>query len=124
MSPFDWIKVLNEKSKAEFDSSYSPFIINKGLSFNDNNIFFANEMNSNYELASDIQFDFYFNIIPKNKKFSKWIKKEQTDENIQLIMEFFDINRLRATEYLNILPSSEIEKIKNKMIKGGRNAKK
>lgn len=126
MTPFEWIKHINEKTKAEFDSSYNSFLVNRGLSFSQDNIFFSNEMNNNYSLDADIQKDFYFYFIPKNKKFTKWIKKEigGNEELLELLMKHFRINRFRAEEFLQILSAEQIEIIKTKMGVGGTNGKK
>lgn len=125
MSPFDWIKKVNEKNGNSFDEghSYNAFIINRGLSFHQQTIHFANYLNEFNQLDKDLQFDFLYNIIPKGKRYYKWEKKEILDENVELFMEFYGVNRVKAMEYLDLLPEHEIETIKNKMNKGGKYAK-
>lgn len=120
MSPFDWIRAINEKDEVEYDSSYDPYIVNKGLSFNNQTLFWANEMNANYWLEKETQFNFFYIGIPKSKRYSKWIKKEKS-EDIELISEYFNINKMRAKEVASLMDESQISDIRIKIERrGGR----
>lgn len=123
MTPFDIINSINNKTKLDWDDvtekSYTPFMINRGLSFNMQTVLFANEMNQFPQLDKKMQYDFYFNGIPKGKRFDKWQKKLAVDDDVKLIMSFYDINIQRAEEYLKLLSSEQIDVIKQKMKQGG-----
>ena len=123
MTPFDIINSINNKTKLDWDDvtekSYTPFMINRGLSFNIQTVLFANEMNQFPQLDKKMQYDFYFNGIPKGKRFDKWQKKLAVDDDVKLIMSFYDINIQRAEEYLKLLSSEQIDVIKQKMKQGG-----
>ena len=89
MSPFEYIKAINEsKEDIMIDSisekKYSPFIVNRGLSFFMDTIFQINEMNRNYHLDSRLQFDYLLNSIRKKKRYSKWLKPEKLD-NLEIV---------------------------------------
>jgi len=124
MTPFDIINTINNKTKLEWDEvtekTYSPFIINRGLSFNMQTVLFANMMNQYPQLEKRMQYDFYFNGIPKGKRFDKWQKKLDAEKNVKLLQDFFDINIDRATEALKLLSNEQLDMIKQKMNKGGR----
>ena len=121
MTPFDWIKAINEKTPIEFDEGeYVPFVINKGLSFHQQTIFFANCMNEYYNLKPDQQFKFYVEAIPKGKRYSKWEKKQGKEEDVVILQEYFCINNRVAEQYLKLLSAEELEIIRTKMRKGGR----
>lgn len=109
-SPFDFVKLLSytkEKISHEtFDEhkhNYIPFIINRAFSYYLNLIFITNEMNLNsLFLEPKLQYDFYFNIIRKEKRYSKWHKKKNIEE-IKKISEKYKCNFLRAKEIFHIL---------------------
>ena len=122
---FDHIKHLNDKAKYTIESDldekeYQPFLVNKGLSFIKECVPYANVMNQFYTLDKIIQYDFYFYGIPKGKRYSKWIKKEEVSDNLKIISEYFGINKIKAQTYLNLLNADQIEMIKVLMNKGGR----
>ena len=51
LSPFDFIKSINEKTEnlmavsPDVEKDYIPFVVNRGLSFSADTILYANEMN-------------------------------------------------------------------------------
>lgn len=124
-SPFDYINTINNKTpQIEMDSvgmlDYNPFIINRGLSNNIQTVLFANEMNRYSFIPKNWQYDFYWYGVPKGKRFDKWAKKN-SDDDINSIKEYYHINRMRAEEYMKILTPEQIELIKQKLKKGGKN---
>lgn len=124
MSPFDLVNSINNKTAIEWDEvvakAYSPFIINRGLSFNLQTIMFANVMNRFPQLDKSMQYDFYFYGVPKGKRFDKWFKKIEASSSAQLVSDYYGINMSKAIEALNILSKEQLDVIKDKMNKGGR----
>jgi len=127
MNVFDIVNnlLLNKKpelkNEEEFDKLYNPYLINKALSFHMDTIMFANEMNRYPFLSKDMQYDFYFASIKPKKRYSKWFKKDETDQDkIDLISEYYNCNETRAKEYLKILKPEQIQFISKKLNKGGR----
>ena len=58
------------------EKSYSPFMVNRALSYHKDTVLYANEMNSYPNLDKKLQYDFYINIIRASKRpYSKWHKK-------------------------------------------------
>lgn len=100
---------------------YNAFIINRGLSNNIQTVLFANEMNRYNFIPKDWQYSFFWNGIPKGKRFDKWAKKT-SDDVIETIQSCYHINKLRAEEYAKILTAEQIDLIKQKLKKGGKNA--
>lgn len=124
-SPFDYVKSFNTKVSIWEDdngSGYSPFMVNKSLSFMQDCIFVSNEMNRLHNLNERQQHDFYFNIIPKGKRYGSWIKKE-SNPDVQIIADYFSINNRLAEKYLSLLSDEQLLIIKNKMNTGGKNGK-
>lgn len=90
------------------ESDYKPFLINRGLSQHVDTIFFANEMNKCPHLSKRMQHDFLFYSVTKKKRYGKWAKGEDIDnETIELIMKRYKVSRNKALEYYQILSKSE-----------------
>lgn len=117
---YDKIPLFNDEQKA--DKHYPAFIVNRCLSFFNDTIFYANEMNCKSSLDKQMQFDYYRFAIRKKKRFSPWIKK-QTEENISLIKQVYGYTDIKAQEVLNIFGPSDLETLKSSLHKGGANSK-
>jgi len=120
---FDITDNINSKtgllSLEELKESYSPFIINKAFSQTKDTIFYANEMNCNANLPIDMQYDFYYHLIPKKKRYGKWNKKDKADEElINIIQEIYEYSYIKAQEVLPILKHYEAE-LRKSLDKGG-----
>ena len=126
MSPFDFINAINTTKENLFDSDpqaakdYKPFIINRGLSYFPDTIFYANQMNEHPGLDKDMQFFFFLNIISRKKRFSKWAKKEADSESIDLVKEYYGYSSEKAKEALSVLTEENLIMIKEKLYKGGK----
>lgn len=124
MTPFDVKNIIDQKTKKEWDQelekSYIPFMINRAYSMNMQTVLFANEMNISPFIDKRMQFDFYYHALPKAKRFDKWIKSDQLDAKVQLVSEYYQINKMRAMEFLKILSEKQLDIIKERMHKGGK----
>ena len=101
------------------DKEYTPFIINRGLSQFPDTVFYAQEMNQRNYVDKDMQFAFLLNSIAKKRRFGKWAKK-QKDENIELIMRYFDYNEQKARQALSLLTKAQLKTIANELKTGGK----
>lgn len=120
VSPFEIVKALNEKTTLEYDlKDYEPWMINKIMSNHKDTLFFADFLNNMHHLPKQVQHDFYKYGIPKGKRFGEWFKPD-INTNIDIVMEFYNVNRRVAESYVKLLTDSDIEKIKTKMNKGGK----
>lgn len=125
MTPFDFINAINftkenllQDPQAEKD--YNAWLVNKGLSYFPDTVLYANEMNRNWSIDKDLQFNFLLNTIPKKKRFSKWHKKDADTTNLALVKEYFGYSSEKANKVLNILSEEELNMIKEKLYKGGK----
>lgn len=119
LSPFDISKHISEKTELEFSmGDYSPWMINKIFSNTLDTVFFANEMNTYYDLDKDIQYSFYYNGLSKSKRYGKWNKKQKSAD-LELIAKYFSINIKHAGQYLSLLSDEQLTIIRDKMLKGG-----
>ena len=121
---FDFLNAINfDKTNLLSDEAnlkvYSPYIINKGLSFNQDTVLYANEMNIHWQVPKEAHFNFLKGVIPKKKRFSKWAKAENI-EDLDLIQEYYGYSHEKARVALKLLNGEQIEAIRVKLDKGGR----
>ena len=126
MSPFDFLNAINFTKEDLFEKDsqsskdYKPFIINRGLSYFPDTVFYANQMNQHPGLDKDMQFFFFLNIISRKKRFSKWSKKDAETESLELVKEYYGYSSEKATEALKVLSEENLIMIKEKLYKGGK----
>jgi len=124
MSPFEFVKSINEKTgnllegNQDLEKAYAPFLVNRGLSFTADTLLAANEMNAAPFLDKRMQYDYLYATVRKRKRFAKWIKAEEDDLE-DMIVEYFGVSRRRATEYATMLTTEDVQNIKQKLNKGG-----
>lgn len=125
MTPFDFINAINfnktdlfEDPQAEKD--YVPFIVNRGLSYFPDTVFYANEMNLVPFIPKRQQFDFLRHSITKKKRFSKWAKKDPSPDDLALVQDVYKYSKERALEALSLLSQEQLEFIKQSMHRGGK----
>lgn len=120
LTPFSFINAINTKVNTDLDvSQYTPFIVNRGLSYFKDTVYWANEMNLASSLDKDQQYQFLLSAVRKGKRFSKWAKAED-DANVTMVMDFYQVNRRRAAEIVSLLNKEQMNIISEKLSKGGR----
>lgn len=101
------------------DKAYLPFMVNRGLSYFQDTILFANEMNKHAHLPHKMQFDFLrFGVSPR-KRFSKWAKKPANSDDVEMIMEKYDYSSEKANDALTLFTEDALKELRIKMNKGG-----
>lgn len=124
--PFRFLKsILTTKEyqlNSEYDEKeYSSIFHNIGLSQHLDAVLYANEMNINWlSLTPKMNYDYYFGSIRQMKRrFGKWAKKKINEEDLQLVMDYFQTNRHVAEEYLRVLlADNKLKEIKALVEKG------
>ncbi len=111
------INLMDEDISLE--KQYLPYVINKCLSGFLDTVLIANEMNLYCNLDKKLQYDFFINIIRPKKRFSPWLKK-QNDNSLELIKQYYGYNDEKAKSALKILTREQLEFIKSKMNRGGK----
>ena len=100
------------------EKEYIPFVVNKCLSYFPDTIFYANQINVRPGLDKKMQYDYLRISVSKRKRFSKWFKEEKND-NIKLIQEYYGYSYRRAKEVLECLTDDNIRTIKDSLKTGG-----
>jgi hypothetical protein len=100
---------------------YTPFVVNRALSYHMDCILYANEMNLYPEMDKDLQYQYLLNTIRSMKrKFQPW-QKASADKDLECVKEYFGYSNQKAKEALRILNDEQIAEIKANTIKGGVN---
>ena len=124
MNPFDHIKNLHTKKRRwedfndEEKKSFNVFIINKGLSMNPNYLGIVNMVQNftglNQIISPKEVFNIYFNLLPTNFRYYKWIKGEKTKkdkEKAEYLAMHFKVSTREAYDYLQLLDRKTINSI-------------
>ena len=124
MNPFEYLNAINDTKKDIMvddiaEKGYSSFMVNRGLSYFNDTVLFANEMNKYHHLDHRLQFDFLINIIRKRKRFSKWSKPEIASD-VEVVKEYYGYSNEKARQALSLLTSEQINELRKKVYKGGR----
>ena len=124
MNPFTFLNEINYvKNDIIVDDitekQYIPFMVNRSLSYFNDTVLIANEMNIHHHLDNRLQFDFLINIVRKRKRFSKWFKPE-TESDVEVVKSYYGYSNEKAYQALTLLTKSQIEELKKKVNKGGR----
>lgn len=107
----------------ENEGDYTPFVVNKALSFHYDCVLYANEMNRHSNLDPLLQYQYLLNTVrPYKRPFQKWQKRE-TVENLDAVKEYYNYSNEKAKEALTVLSKSQIDEIKKKLDKGGLNVR-
>jgi len=72
-NPFDYLNAILQNKKQLIvdeltEKDYSPFMVNRGLSYHKDCIMYANEMNRSHFLDKKLQNDFLLNTVRSQKR--------------------------------------------------------
>jgi len=124
MNHFDYLNSINySKENIMHDNldekAYNSFMVNRGLSYFNDTVIYANEMNRYAQIDSKLQYDFLRTLIRKRKRFSKWTKEDKNSD-IDLIKEYYGYSKEKAFQVLPLLSKEQLAFISKKLSKGGR----
>lgn len=108
--------VINDDIDAK---DYTPFLVNRALSYHLDCVLYANEMNMHNQLDKDMQYQYLLHSVRYMKrKFQPW-QKSQSDKDIGCVKTYFGYSNQKAKEALRILSEDQLEEIRNKTDVGG-----
>lgn len=118
---FDKKNLIRESENPDLaEKVYTPYIVNKGLSFFIDTIYLANEMNQRSHCEKLLQYDFLINSVRKKKRYSKWYKSQKSDD-LEAIKEYYGYSYDKAHQVADLLTEEQITTIKKSLGKGGKN---
>lgn len=99
--------------KAEKD--YSPFMVNRTLSYYVDCVMYGQDMNLNSHVDSKMQFDYLRTVVPKRqRKYQKWIKGMKP-ASLNAVMEYYEVGWVKAEDMLTALTEDQIKEIKRRL---------
>ena len=121
---FSFVKAINQSkenliaSHPESERIYDSFVVNRSLSYFNDTVMYANEMNKNHHIDPVLQNAFFLNTVRKRKRFSKWMKPSEL-EDLDVVKEYYGYSTEKAREALTLLSNSQINELKKRVFKGG-----
>lgn len=120
MNLFDWLKEINYK-KSPVDSftnkdwdEFNAYMVHRFLSMNPDFLELVNEVQSLPPTDKQQIYSIYREYIPKNNKWSKYVKstvKPRNKDLIQYLTNYFQLSTREIKEYLQFLDNKEVTKI-------------
>ena len=114
----DIMRDQNGEHSDLLEKIYNPYVINRSLSYFNDSVLHANEMNKNHHIDSRLQNVYLINTIRKRKRFSKWIKSTELDD-IEAVKEYYGYSSEKARQVLTLLSNHQITELKQRVYKGG-----
>ena len=122
MNPFEFVNSITYSKEDMMndvnEKEYAPFLVNRSLSYHQDCVLYANEMNERFDVSHKLQYHYLLNSIRKRKRFAKWSKPQLADD-LSIVMKYYEVSREKAEEYLRILTKREIGILKTRMNTGG-----
>jgi hypothetical protein len=129
-NPFDYVNAVSYTKENIMvgtdndklaEKGYSPFLTNRALSYHNDTVGHANEMNMRHFADNKLQFDFLLNSVRPKKRYAKWEKKRD-DGDLAVVKEYFGYSDTKALQALTVLTKKQLKEIKTTLEKGGKNA--
>lgn len=115
-TPFSFINSITYTKQDIFDDEtekyYVPFIVNRGLSYYVDTVFYANDMNLVHFLDKYVQFKYYLHAIPKRRRFAKWGRKIN-NEDVVSVSKVYQLNLEKAAEIVKLLSPEQLNSIRD-----------
>lgn len=114
---FDWVKEINTK-KSPVDSfsnkdwdQWNSYVVHRVLSMNPDYLSLVNEVQKLPPTDKKQIYSIYREYIPKNNKWSKYVKstkKPRNKELIEYLVNYFQLSSREVIDYLNILSKNDV----------------
>ena len=125
----EYLNAINYTKKNLFDTEdesvekeYAPFVVNRCLSYFIDTVLYVNEVNQRGHMPKRMQFDYLHGSIRKNKRYSKWLRRE-SEENLDLVKRMYGYSDSKARAIMDILSESDFEWMREKVNEGGESRK-
>jgi hypothetical protein len=125
-NPFDYVNAILQNKKQLIvdemtEKDYTPFLVNRSLSYHKDCIMYANEMNRRHFIDKKLQNDFLLNTVRSQKRpFAKWLKSEKS-EDLECVKQTYGFSNSKAREAHRLLSKEQIQQLKEQTQTGGLN---
>jgi hypothetical protein len=103
----------------EAEKGYSQFMVARGLSYFQDTVLLANEMNIAPGIDNRMHYDFLRTAVRPRKRFSKWMKKT-TLAKVEVIKEYYGYSDAKAQSVEDLISDEDIKHMKSVLSKGGK----
>jgi hypothetical protein len=127
VNPFDYVNSItmtkknmmrNSENDNLAEKDYNPWVVNKALSYFQDTVLIANEVNMYHALEKRAQYEYLINMVRPNKRWAKWVKDE-ANEDLDIVCAYYNVNPIVGREYLSLLTKEQIQIMKKEQEKGG-----
>ena len=127
MNPFVFVNSINltkndlmtgTENDELAEKGYAPYLVNKALSYFPDTLLYANEVNRLAHVDNKLQYHYLLNSIRAQKRYSKWAKKEDSDD-LEVVKEYYGYSNEKAYQALSILSKDQLNHIKEQLEQGG-----
>jgi hypothetical protein len=121
-TPWDVLSDVDKKS-------FTPYIINRWLSMNMDFIELVNELQRYTigQISNEETYKLYYDILPKQKQFNKYIKGKKADKYnpalVELLSQHFLVSEAEAMEYIDMYQETSLNTLKEIIKKYGKTDK-
>ena len=112
-------KDIDQFTQGEIDKDYKPFVVNRMVSGYRDLVFFADELNIRPNIAKKDQLELYNLLIPKKKRRALW-STPRKNEDLEVVMNYYNINEEKAAPYMRILSREQIHDLRERLNNGGK----
>ena len=124
MNPFQYIASITHTKQDlmvgdEEEKAYSQFMVTRGLSYFQDTVLLANEMNIAPGIDSRMHYDFLRTAVRPRKRFSKWMKKT-VPAKIEVIKEYYGYSDVKAEAVADLISDDDIKEMKSRLSQGGK----
>lgn len=122
---FEHINHINEKQTKNYWESlsegdkktWSNYMVHRFLSMEPAFIEIVNEVQK-YNLTPDIVYKFYIDVLPRGRRWLKYVKSKSTEKYdsglVELFSKHFEVSINESMEYIGLMSRSEVEEILDK----------
>ena len=103
----------------EAEKAYAQFLVGRGLSYFQDTVLLANEMNIAPGVDNRMHYDFLRNAVRSRKRFSKWMKKT-VPAKIEVIKEYYGYSDNKAESIADLISDEDIKQMKTYLSQGGK----
>jgi|TARA_R110001583_G_scaffold12215_6_gene54360 hypothetical protein len=114
---------LMDTEDEAWEKKYPAYIVNKCLAPFGDTIMLVNEMNIRHHLNNKLQYNFLLNSLRTRKRFAPWMKSSKS-KNLEYVKEYYGYSNEKAKSALDMLSNEQINYIKEKLNRGGKNGKR
>ena len=101
-------------NKEGFDKEYNPWMVNRYLSMDASTVFFADLINSKYNIPKQLQYKMLLQLVQKRKRFFKFEKGDKQDDTVvKAVSKYYNVSYNVALQYSELLNETEKTQIKD-----------